>query len=579
MIKTKIVCTLGPATDSEEILTAIIREGLSVARFNFSHGIHEEHLRRANMVKKIRSSLGVPLALLMDIKGPDIRIGRFAQSPFELQSGGQFTLTGRDIVGNQEMVSISYAGLASELKTGARILIDDGLIELIAETIQENDIQCRVIVGGEISNNKSLNIPGARLNLPFISPVDKKNIEFAIANDFDYIAASFTRTAHDINELRQLLDQMGGNAIRIVAKIENQEGVDNIADIIRVSDGVMVARGDMGVEVPFEELPHIQKLIISECNHSGKPVITATQMLDSMIRNPRPTRAEITDVANAVYDGTSAIMLSGETSIGKYPLESVKTMVRIATETEKHMHHFESTTSHAPTRKDLTQAISNATCEAAQTLGAAAIITVTQSGYSARMISKYKPHAPIIALTGSEKVYHQLALVRGVYPLRAAMKITTDEIFNQAISETLASGIVSSGDLVVITGGMINDISGTTNVLKIHIIGDIIATGEGNSEKTASGPLCVLGNEDDINYFSAGSVLVFRQTTDQIAKLIRNATAVITEEEAQDSKAMAIGTAIGIPVISGIKNALELFTSGAIVTVDAQAGIIYAGRK
>ncbi len=581
MRKTKIICTLGPATSDERILEKLITEGMNAARLNFSHGTYEEHKETVNRVKALRKKLNLPVAILLDTKGPEVRIKKFENNSVELKEGDLFKLTTEEVVGSDSIVSVTYKNLPRDVNRGDRILIDDGLIELKIISKNNKEIECEVINGGPVSNNKSINIPGVAVNLPFISDKDKNDLLFAIENDFDFIAASFVRNSDCVKEIRKILEDNNGRAIKIIAKIENREGVDNIDDILRVSDGVMVARGDMGVEIPFEELPAIQKSIIKKSLLQGKPVITATQMLDSMIRNPRPTRAEITDVANAIYDGTSAIMLSGETSIGEFPVESVKTMSKIAVQTEKdidYIRRFANT--HISVSRNVTNAISHATCLTAHTLGGAAIVTVTQSGRTAHMISKFRPACPIIATTVSEKIYHQLAMSWGVHPILTETKNSTDEIFEQAIEIATETNFVKNGDLVVITGGMHVGISGTTNTIKVHVIGDILAEGTGANKLSASGTLCVVDNEkESLDSFRDGDILVFSRTTESILMVLKNAAAIITEENGKDSEAAVVGKALQIPVLTNVLNAAAILKSGTIVTVDSGQGFVYAGVK
>lgn len=581
MRKTKIICTLGPATDDEQILRKLFLSGMNVARLNFSHGTHDEHRARADMFKRVRDDLNLPVALLMDIEGPKIRLGKFSEKEVILKDGAEFVLTMDDIVGNESRSTVTYKGLVNDVKKGSRILIADGLIVLKVKEKNSNEIICEVVNGGPVSNSKGLNVPDVFISLPFLNDKDKSDIIFGIENSFDYMAASFTRNAEDIKELRKFLDLNGGSEIRIVSKIENRDGVDNIDEIIRVSNGVMVARGDMGVEIPFEELPFIQKNIIRKCQLAGKSVITATQMLDSMIRNPSPTRAEITDVANAIYDGTSAIMLSGETSVGRFPVEVVEIMSKITIETEKNIDYIKNfSDTHITMSSNVTNAISHATCSAAHTLGAAAIISVTKSGHTARMISKFRPAVPIIATTVLCKVYYQLAMAWGVMPVLATEKCSTDEVFEQAIERSLLTGLVKSGDLVIITGGMPVGVSGTTNLMKIHIIGDMLVQGQGIGTHRVSGNVCVvLPSGNHIKDFNQGDILVIKKTTNDILPLIKNAAAVVTEESAMDSQAVIVGRALEIPVIAGAANAADILKSGTIVTVDAKTGAVNSGIK
>ncbi len=581
MIKTKIVCTLGPATDSIEILKELIKSGMSVARLNFSHGTHEEHKSRINLFRQAVKELGIPVGLLLDIKGPKIRLRKFEKGEVELKTGNTFSLTIDEVVGTEKIASVSYQGLPADVEKGSRILIADGLVELKVISKTDKIIECIVITGGPIGDNKGINVPGVTITIPFISERDKLDLKFAVDNDIDFIAASFVRNQNDVKDIKKFLDDSGGSFIKIISKIENRDGVRNIDDIVHLSDGVMVARGDMGVEIPFEELPSIQKDIIKKCGIAGIPAITATQMLDSMIRNPSPTRAEITDVANAIYDGTSALMLSGETSVGKYPVETVKVMAKIAAKTESDIDYVKRfNNSHITVSRNITNAISQATCETAHTLGAAAILSLTKSGHTARMVSKYRPACPIIAMTVLPKVYNQLSLSWGVFPVLTEEKYTTEEIFDQSILKAEETDLIKNGDLVVITGGFPAGISGATNTLRVHIVGDVLLEGNGLNKLTSTGKICVIAEGDnDILDFKAGDILVFSKTTDIILHAIKNASAIVTEEDSENSKAVIVGLALDIPVISNAMNATGILKGGTVVTVDASKGIISTGLK
>ncbi|MCR5201509.1 MAG: pyruvate kinase [Lachnospiraceae bacterium] len=471
MRKTKIICTIGPASESPEVLEKLMKEGMNVARLNFSHGNYEEHKAKMDTIKKLREKLDIPVATLLDTKGPEIRICNFKDKKVNLKKGQKFTLTPRDVEGDETIVSITYKKLASDLKCGDTILIDDGLVELTVDSIKNGDIICTVENSGPISDKKGVNLPGVSVKMPFMSEKDRKDIIFGIENDVDYIAASFTRCADDIKQMKWLLSEHGGEDIKVIAKIENHEGINNIDEITEVADGIMVARGDMGVELPLEEVPILQKHIISKVCNAGKPVIIATQMLDSMMNNPRPTRAETADVANAIYDGTSAIMLSGETASGKFPIKAVKVMHMIAEKTEHDINYvkrFFGTDREA--NPDVTDAICHATCTTALDLNAKAIVSVTESGRSARMVSKYKPACMIIGCTTSEKAYRQLSLNWGVTPIMVEEKDDVLELFNYAIDEAKKCGLVESGDVTVMTSGVPIGVSGTTNMLKVQIV-------------------------------------------------------------------------------------------------------------
>lgn len=470
MRKTKIVCTLGPATDNEEVMKQMMLSGMNVARCNFSHGVHDDHKKRMDMVKKIRDEVQKPVAILLDTKGPEVRVKKFKDGKVTLEQGQLFTLTSEETEGTKEKVSVTYNRLYEDLEKGMKVLIDDGLIEMQVEKVERANIVCRVINGGVVSNNKGVNIPDVSLSMPYLSDVDRADILFGIEQDVDFIAASFVQKRDDVLQIRRLLDKNGGEGIRIISKIENMQGVQNIDEIIDVSDGIMIARGDMGVEIPYEEVPVIQKMIMKKVYEKGKTAITATQMLESMIKNPRPTRAEVTDIANAVYDGTSAIMLSGETAAGAYPVEAVKTMARIALRTEQDINYQKRFFDYdRKANPDITDAICHATCTTAYDLNAKAIVTVTKSGYSARMISRYRPGSDIIGCTTSEKVCRQLALTWGVMPIMLKEEKDVFDLFNNAILAAEKMGLLQKGDVTVITSGVPIGMSGTTNMIKVQI--------------------------------------------------------------------------------------------------------------
>ena len=471
MRKTKIVCTLGPATDDEAVLRALIEEGMNVARLNFSHGTHEEHKKRMDMVKKLRAELDKPVALLLDTKGPEIRTGDFEGGKVEVKAGDFFTFTTRELVGDSTICTITYKELGKDVKEGSRILVDDGLIEMRVKAVNDDDILCEVMNDGVISNHKGINVPDVHLSMPYMSDKDRDDILFGIEQDVDFIAASFVRNAQDVLEVRDLLNKNGGQDIDIISKIENNEGVNHIGDIIYVSEGIMVARGDMGVEMPTEEVPVVQKMIIRKVYNAGKRVITATQMLDSMMKNPRPTRAETTDVANAIYDGTSAIMLSDETAAGKYPVEALKMMVKIAERTENDINYAQRFHNYGrKTNPDVTDAVCHSACMMAMDLGAKAIVMVTKSGMSARNVSKYRPTCPIIAGTTSEKAYRKLNMSWGVVPYLLEEKDEIFALFDHALEVAKEKGHLKSGDAVVIGAGVPLGVTGTTNMLKVQVV-------------------------------------------------------------------------------------------------------------
>lgn len=469
--KTKVICTLGPAVDNEEMMRKLIRGGMDAARFNFSHGSHEEHLGRLNKLKAVRDSMSRPVATILDTKGPEIRIKSFDVKKIDLEAGNTFTLTTADEVGNASRVSVTYPQLHQEVTPGMEILIDDGLVALKVEEIQGQDIRCVVENGGSLSANKSINIPGVHIHLPALTEKDISDLEFAVKNDFDYIAASFVRRAADVQAVREVLDSFGGQDVKIISKIENQEGVDNIDEILEASDGIMVARGDLGVEIPAARVPILQKQIIRKGLKVGKPIITATQMLDSMIRNPRPTRAEVSDVANAVFDGTSCVMLSGETAGGKYPLEALNAMVGIVEEAEQSINYWRQFQKHRVTPEpNINDAITHTCCLTAMDLDAKAILAATNSGRTARMICRFRPACPVAALTMQEKVRRQLAISWGVYPFLTGEVNSTDRIFSLSVECAVKEGLVKNGDTVVITAGVPLGRSGSTNLIKAQVI-------------------------------------------------------------------------------------------------------------
>ncbi len=469
--KTKIICTLGPAVDNEDMIRTLIRTGMDAARFNFSHGSHPEHLARLNMLKAVRDSMGRPVATILDTKGPEIRIRSFQTKSVSLQAGAPFTLTTEDVVGDETRVSVSYPQLHEELKPGQEVLIDDGLVAIRVDRIEGAEIHCTVENGGDLSANKSINIPGVHIHLPALTDKDVEDIRFGVENDFDFIAASFVRRASDVEAVRQVLQECGGSDVKIIAKIENQEGVDNIDEIMAAADGVMVARGDLGVEIPAARVPILQKQIIRKGLVAGKPVITATQMLDSMMRNPRPTRAEVSDVANAVYDGSSCVMLSGETAGGKYPIEALTAMVGIVCETESSIHYWRQLEKkRVLPASNINDAITHTCCLTAKDLNATAILAATSSGRTARMISRFRPACPIAALAMHEKVRRQLAISWGVIPFLTGEVTSTDRIFSLSVEVALKEGLVQKGDTVVITAGVPLGKSGSTNLIKAQVV-------------------------------------------------------------------------------------------------------------
>ncbi len=474
MRKTKIICTLGPAVDSDEMIRKLVLAGMNAARMNFSHGSHEEHMARLLRLRKVRDELGVPIAAIMDTKGPEIRIKTFEKSGIELQRGDTFTLTTAECVGDSKRVAVTYEKLHEEVGPGNHILVDDGLIDLLVEKIDGQDIICTVENGGPLSNNKSLNIPDVHIHLPSLTDKDREDLRFACENDFDFIAASFVRKASDVQDIRACLDEYGGQKILIISKIENREGVDNLEEIVKASDGIMVARGDLGVEIPAHEVPILQKRMIRTATMSGRPVITATQMLDSMMRNPRPTRAEVSDVANAVFDGTSSVMLSGETASGKYPIEAVNAMVATVNAAESAIDYWGRFREKSPTLdcSTISNAVTHTSCTTAMDLNAKAILAPTESGYTAKVISRFRPACPIIALCQNEKVRRQLSISWGVASFLTGFVDSTDRLFSLAVDVAVKEGVVTPEDTVVITAGVPIGKSGTTNLVKAQVVGE-----------------------------------------------------------------------------------------------------------
>ena len=578
MRKTKIICTLGPSTDKEGVLRDLIANGMNVARFNFSHGSHEEHLGRLEKLKALREELGKPVAALLDTKGPEIRLKDFKNGVENLVAGQTFTLTTRDVEGTNEICSITYKDLPMDVEPNGTIMLDDGLIKLQIQTVNDTDIVCTVLNSGKIKNKKGVNVPGVHLSMPYMSQRDKDDIIFGIQQGYDFIAASFVRTAQDVYDIRNLLNQYDSN-IRIIAKIENREGVNNIDSILAAADAVMVARGDLGVEIDFTELPGIQKTIIDRSFSFGKPIVTATQMLDSMMVNPRPTRAEISDVANAIYDGTSAIMLSGETAAGAYPVEALKTMSAIAERTEQEGFHLRGRTMDSnPGKISVSDATAHAACLTARDVNAAAIVTVSESGTTARLLSKYRPQQPIIACVMREQVQRQLSLSWGITPLMMSLAHSTDELIEMSTALAKENGYLHNGELAVVTAGVPVGVSGTTNMIKIHMVGNCLATGVGvgpENNDVASGKACVCRTMDEVRAkFKPGMVLVVPSTSNEMLSFVRDAAALVVEEPGLNSHAAIAGKALLKPTVVGAAGATSHIRDGLMVAVDCAHGSV-----
>ncbi|QSX07818.1 pyruvate kinase [Alkalibacter rhizosphaerae] len=577
MRKTKIVCTLGPASETREMIQRLIESGMNVARLNFSHGTYPEHKKKIDLVKEVSRELNRPVAIMLDTKGPEIRIRQFSQGKILLAKGDPFTLTAEEILGDQTRVSITYKNLVHEVEPGNTILADDGLIQLTVTQVDGNEIHCVVENGGELSNNKSLNFPNINIKLPAITEKDREDIIFGIKEGVDYIAASFVRRRDDVLSIRKVLEDNEGEHIHIISKIENREGLDNIDQIIEVSDGIMVARGDLGVEVSPEEVPLAQKSIIQKCNEVGKPVITATQMLDSMIRNPRPTRAEVTDVANAIFDGTDAIMLSGETAAGRYPVESVETMNRIAAKTEESEAFLLKMARHRFTGEvSVTNVISHSTCSTAEQLHASAIVTATSSGHTARMVSKFRPSAPIIAITDDGRVQRKLSLVWGVQCLVTKTFDNTDTLFEESLLIGVEQGVLHCGDLVVISAGVPLGVKGTTNLLKVQTIGNVLLNGSGIGKKGVTATARVTKDPDSM--FNEGDIMVVNGVDETNIHFAKMASGIITEEGGYTSQGAIAALQFKIPIILGVDEATDKIQDGSVITIDPQGGYIYQGK-
>ena len=580
MRKTKIICTLGPSTDKDGVLRELVANGMNVARFNFSHGSYEEHKGRLDMLKAIRTELGKPVAALLDTKGPEIRLKEFKNGVEMLEAGQTFTLTTREVEGTKEICSVTYKDLPHDVHEGGTIMLDDGLIMLRIEKVTDTDITCTVLNSGKIKTKKGVNVPGVHLSMPYLSQKDREDIIFGIQNGFDFIAASFVRTAQDVYDIRNLLNEYDSN-IRIIAKIENREGVDNIDSILSAADAVMVARGDLGVEIDFTELPGIQKNIIDRSFSFGKPIVTATQMLDSMMVNPRPTRAEISDVANAIYDGTSAIMLSGETAAGAYPVEALKTMSAIAERTENEPHYRDERFKDAAHGQiSVSDATAHAACLTARDVNAAAIVTVSESGNTARLLSKYRPTQPIIACVMNEQVQRQLSLSWGITSLLMGPAKSTDELIEMSTALAQKNGYLHNGELAVVTAGVPVGVSGTTNMIKIHMVGNCLSTGVGvgreNADLTsASGKACVCRTLDEVRAkFKPGMVLVVPSTTNEMLEYVRDAAALVVEEAGLNSHAAIAGKALLKPTIVGALGACSHIRDGLDIAVDCAHGSV-----
>lgn len=577
--KTKIVATIGPASEQVEVLTRLIEAGVDVCRLNFSHGTQEEHQRRIESIREASRRAGKNVGIMIDLKGPEIRIGTFEEGKIFLKEGDLFTLTTKQVVGNQERVWVQYEGIVNDVPEGGYLLLDDGNLTFQAVEVGPTDIKCKVVVGGPLSDRKKINLPGMKVSLPALAEKDVSDIQFGVRMGVDFVAGSFIRKAQDVLEIRRIIEEAGGNQ-QIISKVESQEGFDDLENILQASDGLMVARGDLGVEVPTEEVPLMQKRMIERANALGKPVITATQMLESMITKPRPTRAEASDVANAIMDGTDAIMLSAESAAGKYPVEAVRTMATIARRTEEALNHSDILSRRGRFGKldSVTEAISHATVTTAHDLGATAIVSATTSGFTARMVSKYRPSCPIIAVTPNEMVARQLRLVWGVTPVVKPETLVSEDLTDRAVEGALESGVVKSGDLIVITAGVPLGVKGTTNLIRVHTVADVLAQGTGIGRRPVSGTARVVRTEADLAMVQEGDILVARFTDADYVPAMEKAAGIITEEGGLTSHAAVAGLSLGKSVIVGASGAIERIPDGTVVTMDVAHGLVLRGQ-
>ncbi|MCE4989267.1 pyruvate kinase [Staphylococcus hominis] len=581
MRKTKIVCTIGPASESEEMLEKLMNAGMNVARLNFSHGSHEEHKARIDSIRKVSKKLGKTIGILLDTKGPEIRTHDMKDGLIVLEKGKEVIVSMSQVEGTPEKFSVTYEDLINDVQIGSYILLDDGLVELQVKDIDKDkgEVKCDILNTGELKNKKGVNLPGVKVNLPGITDKDAADIKFGIKEDIDYIAASFVRRPSDVLDIREILEQENNDNITIFPKIENQEGIDNIEEILEVSDGLMVARGDMGVEIPPESVPIVQKDLIRKCNKLGKPVITATQMLDSMQRNPRATRAEASDVANAIYDGTDAVMLSGETAAGQYPEEAVKTMRNIAISAEAAQDYKKLLSDRTKlVETSLVNAIGVSVAHTALNLNVKAIVAATESGSTAITISKYRPHSDIIAVTPSEHTARQLALVWGAYPVVKKGRKTTDDLLNNAVATAVATEKVGNGDLIIITAGVPTGEKGTTNMMKLHLVGDEIAKGQGVGRRSTTGKTVISKTASDLEGKDLSqSIIVTNSIDESYVPYVEKAAGLITEENGITSPSAIVGLEQGIPTIIGVENATKELKNDLLVTVDANQGRIFEG--
>jgi pyruvate kinase len=585
MRKTKILATLGPASNDVNLIKEMIRAGMDAARVNFSHGTYESHGTLIGKLKEAREALDKHIPLILDTKGPEIRIKSFDTDKVYLEQGAEFTLTTNDIVGNQSIVAVTYPDLPNDLQVGSRVMIDDGLIEMKVTGLTKTDIKCVLINSGFLSARKGVNIPDTQINLPSLADRDIEDIKFGIKHDFDYVAASFVRTANDVMNIRKVLEENGGGNIKIIAKIENREGVNNLEDILSAADGIMVARGDMGIELPPEEVPIVQKDMIRKCNLVGKPVITATHMLESMTANPRPTRAEANDVANAIFDGTDVLMLSGETASGQYPAEAVRMMARIAQQAERHINYSEKFGNlHQNINKNITHAMSYAAVTTAIDLGAACIVAITDTGFASRMVSRCRPNFPVLAVTADDTVCRQLNLIWGTMPMLSENPFEGDnEVFDVAEEMAIKSGLVKAGETIIAIAGVPIGIAGTTNTMKVRTVGSVLAKGSGNKRGTVQGIARVFADPDSKEqpFFEQGDIIICTRTGDHMMEYIKKAGAIVigSWENVDFSHAETVAKALDIPMLSVNVRVVDFVNPGNPVTVDTDEGFLLNGFK
>ncbi len=573
--RTKIVATVGPATLEQGVLRRLIQAGATTLRLNFSHGTHEDHQRAIRLIRQIENELSQPIGILQDLQGPKIRLGKFKCGSIVLNPGDAFTLTSREIECTQEIGYVSYENLVDEIPEGTAILLDDGKVEMRVEKVDRanHDLQCQVIIGGTLSSNKGVNFPGIYLSVKALTDKDRQDLMFGLDQRVDWVALSFVRNPQDILEIKDLIAS-SGKSTPVIAKIEKHEAIEEMEEILSLCNGVMVARGDLGVELPAEDVPILQKRLITTANQLGIPIITATQMLDSMVNNPRPTRAEVSDVANAIIDGTDAVMLSNETAVGKFPVEAVATMARIAERIEKEDIHPEK---RSKTKQSIPNAISSAVSQIAQQLESAAIMSLTKTGATARNVSKFRPKTPILAITPHVDVARQLQLVWGVKPLLVLDLSSTSQTFQAAMNVAQENGLLNDGDLVVMTAGTLQGVPGSTDLIKVEVVKAILGQGVGIGQGSASGRARVAHQARELGSFNQGDILVVHTTSADFVEAMRKAAGIITEESSLTSHAAVIGLRLGVPVIVGFKNATQSIREGAILTLDAQKGLVYSG--